>query len=109
MPPVVTCSALTLEGINEIWDIVLYHRENKKGTGEFDEKRKKQAVDWMWSLVEEGLKDQFYKIPDVRKMLPKLTKEVERGKTAPTAAAHELLSSFSNKRIKKKVGNDKRK
>jgi len=109
MPPVMTCSALTLEGINEIWDIVLNHRENKKGNGEFDEKRKKQAVDWMWSLVEEGLKDQFYKIPDVRKMLPKLTKEVERGKTAPTAAAYELLSSFSNKRIKKKVGYTKRK
>jgi len=109
MPPVVTCSALTLEGINEIWDVVLNHRENKKGTGEFDEKRKKQAVDWMWSLVEQGLKDQFYKIPDVKKMLPKLTKEVERGKTAPAAAAYELLSSFSNKRIKKKVGYNKRK
>jgi len=104
MPPVVTCSAVTLEGINEIWDVVLNHRENKKGTGEFDEKRKKQAVDWMWSLVEQGLKDQFSKIPDVRQMLPKLTKEVERGKTAPTAAAYELLSSFSNKKIKKKVG-----
>ena len=109
MPPVVTCSALTLEGINGIWEVVLNHRENKKGTGEFDEKRKKQAVDWMWSLVEQGLKDQFYKIPDVRKMLPKLTKEVERGKTAPAAAAYELLSSFSNKRIKKKVGYNKRK
>jgi len=99
MPPVVTCSALTLEGINEIWDIVLNHREKQKGSGEFEEKRKKQAVDWMWSLVEEGLKDQFYKIPDVIKMLPKVTKEVERGKTAPTAAVYELLSSISNKKI----------
>lgn len=99
MPPVVTCSALTLEGINEIWEIVLNHREKQKGSGEFEEKRKKQAVDWMWSLVEEGLKDQFYKMPDVIKMLPKVTKEVERGKTAPTAAVYELLSSFSNKKI----------
>jgi hypothetical protein len=32
-------------------------------------------------------------------MLPKVTKEVERGKTAPTAAVYELLSSFSNKKI----------
>jgi len=99
MPLVVTCSALTLEGINEIWEIVLNHREKQKGSGEFEEKRKKQAVDWMWSLVEEGLKDQFYKMPDVIKMLPKVTKEVERGKTAPTAAVYELLSSFSNKKI----------
>lgn len=108
-PPVVTCSALKLEGVENIWEIILNHREKLKSTGEFEENRKNQSIEWMWSLVEEGLKDQFYKNPDVRKMLPKIKKKVERGKTAPTAAAYELLSSFSNKRIKKKVGYKKRK
>jgi len=42
-------------------------------------------------------------------MLSKITKEVERGKTAPTAAAYELLSSFSDKEIKNKVEYKKRK
>ncbi|OQY14156.1 MAG: methylmalonyl Co-A mutase-associated GTPase MeaB [Desulfobacteraceae bacterium 4572_187] len=97
-PPVVTCSALNLEGIKKIWKIILNHREKLKSTGGFEENRKNQSIDWMWSLVEEGLKDQFYKNPDIKKMLPKIKKEVERGKTAPTAAAYELLSSFSNKR-----------
>jgi len=98
-PPVITCSALTQAGIENIWNIILDHREKLKSTGEFEQNRKNQSIDWMWSLLEEGLKDQFYKNPDVIKMLPKITKEVERGKTAPTAAAYKLLSSFSNKKI----------
>ncbi|MBW2219867.1 MAG: methylmalonyl Co-A mutase-associated GTPase MeaB [Deltaproteobacteria bacterium] len=97
-PPVVTCSAIKLEGIESIWEIILNHREKLKSTGEFKANRKNQSIDWMWSLVEEGLKDQFYKNLDIKKMLPKIKKEVERGKTAPTAAAYELLSSFSNKK-----------
>jgi len=92
LPPVVTCSALTLEGIVEIWKIVLDHRSKLKNTGEFEQKRKKQALEWMWALVEEGLRNKFYKDPDIKRRLPKITKKVERGKTAPTAAAFELLS-----------------
>ena len=103
-PPVVTCSALKLEGVDNIWDIVLNHREKLKSTGEFEENRKSQSIEWMWSLVEEGLKDQFYKNPDVKKILPKISKEVEKGRTAPTAAAYKLLSVFSDKKIEKKVG-----
>lgn len=99
LPPVTTCSAIKIEGIENIWDIILDHREKLKSTGEFEEKRKKQSIEWMWSLVEEGLKEQFYKNSAVKAMLPKITKEVERGKIAPTAAAFELLSSFSYKRV----------
>ena len=99
LPPVTTCSAIKIEGIENIWDIILDHREKLKSTGEFEEKRKKQSIEWMWSLVEEGLKEQFYKNSVVKAMLPKITKEVERGKIAPTAAAFELLSSFSYKRV----------
>ena len=97
LPPVVTCSALKLEGIEKIWEIVLSHREKLKSTGEFEVNRRNQYIEWMWSLVEEGLIDQFYKNLEVKKMLPKFSKEVEKAKIAPTAAAYELLSSFSSK------------
>ena len=97
LPPVVTCSALKLEGIENIWEIVLSHREKLKSTGVFEENRRNQSIEWMWSLVEEGLLYQFYKKPDVKKMLPKISKKVEKAKIAPTAAAYKLLSSFSNK------------
>jgi LAO/AO transport system kinase len=90
-PPVLTCSALTMEGLDEIWQIILKHRKKLMAAGEFEEKRRKQTTDWMWSMVEEGLRDYFYNNPNIKKVLPKITEEVERGKTSPTVAASELL------------------
>ena len=91
-PPVLTCSAINMTGINDIWDTVLDHRKKHEASGEIYVRRKQQAVDWMMSIVEQGLKDHFFKDPGVKKMLQKLTRQVEKGRAAPTAAAGELLS-----------------
>jgi len=61
-PPVLNCSAIEMTGIDEIWSTVLEHRKKFTATGELKANRKKQAVDWMWSLIEEGLKKNFIKI-----------------------------------------------
>jgi LAO/AO transport system kinase len=93
-PPVLTCSALEMIGLDEIWEIVLEHKRKLLATGELDEKRRKQSLDWMWSLLEDGLKDQFYKNSDVKKLLPDILKDVEKGTVSPTNAACKLLSVF---------------
>ncbi|MDI6687137.1 MAG: methylmalonyl Co-A mutase-associated GTPase MeaB [Desulfobacterales bacterium] len=90
-PPVLTCSALEITGIEDIWKTVLDHRQRLTATGELESKRKKQAVDWLWSLLDEGLKERFYNNPDVKRMLPKMKREVEKGLIAPTNAAQKLL------------------
>ena len=90
-PPVLTCSAITMVGIDEIWQTILDHRKKLEKSGELADKRKKQALDWMWALVEESLKDRFYNNPDIQKVLPKIIEAVECGTIAPTAAAHQLL------------------
>jgi LAO/AO transport system kinase len=95
-PPVLTCSALTMSGIEAIWDTVLRHRAVFGSSGELEERRRQQAVAWMWSLVEEGLKDRFARRPDVRRQLPRILHEVERGSLAPTAAAERLLFSLDS-------------
>ena len=90
-PPVLTCSAVTMDGLAEIWQTILDHRQKLESAGELAEKRRKQSLDWMWALVEEGLIDRFYKNPGVENSLPKIVKAVEEGKTGPTIAAHKLL------------------
>lgn len=95
-PPVLTCSALEMIGIEEIWQTVLEHREKFMETGELEANRRKQAVDWMWSLVKEGLKEQFNNNPQVKKMLPRILKEVKEGTTASTIAANKLLFFLDN-------------
>jgi LAO/AO transport system kinase len=93
-PPVLTCSAMTLSGVEAIWATVLDHRRKLTASGELDEKRRRQALDWMWSLVEEGLRERFRKHKKIQEHLPRLSREVEAGRITPTAAASELLLSL---------------
>ncbi len=96
-PPVVTCSALTLAGIDKIWETALKHRKTMLRTGELAQKRQTQALDWMWSLIDEGLKARFFNHAEVKKHLVKIKLSVETGKTSPVIAAKELLFLLDNK------------
>ena len=96
-PPVLTCSALELTGIDTIWKTVLKHREVFSQSRELEQKRRQQAVAWMWSLIDEGLKERFARQPDIKKQLPRILREVERGALDPTAAADKLLFLLDNK------------
>ena len=90
-PPIVTLSALQKQGIDEFWKKILSFQEIMKKTGEFEEKRKKQALAWMWSMIESGLQYRFRKHPRVHASLPKLSSDVASGKITPGVAAHTLL------------------
>jgi LAO/AO transport system kinase len=96
-PPVLTCSALEMIDIDVIWDTVTEHHRKLTQTGELIANRKKQAADWMWSLVKEGLNDRFYQNPEVQKILPETIKEVENGTIASTIAANRLLDLLDNR------------
>jgi len=96
-PPVLTCSAREVSGIEGVWDMVLEYTDKLGNTGELAEKRRKQALDWMWSLVEEGLRDRFRKNAEIKNLLPAITADVERGETAATLAAARLLFLLDKK------------
>ena len=96
-PSVLTCSALEMIDIDVIWECVLKHHRIFTQTGELVANREIQAVDWMWSLVKEGLKDRFYQNPEVKKILPETIKEVENGALASTIAASRLLDLLDDK------------
>ena len=93
--PVLTCSALTRDGLGDIWKAILDYRQKLTEAGEMAEKRRLQAIDWMWSLVENRLKERFFNNPKVKAQLSAIVDAVENEKTTPTAAANELLSLHS--------------
>jgi LAO/AO transport system kinase len=95
-PPVLTCSALEMTGIEQIWKMVLKHHEVVTQSGELEQKRREQAVAWVWALVDEGLKGRFTRHPEIKKQLPRILREVERGSLAPTSAADRLLFFLDN-------------
>ena len=91
---VVTCSALTGEGIAEIWETILEHRCQLEASGAFAERRARQALDWMQELVMLELHQEFQSHPAVARRLPELKKAVREGKLSPLAASRELLGLF---------------
>lgn len=97
-PPVMTCSALEGKGIAEIWSTVMTHREKMTASGEIETRRKKQAIDWMWSLVDDGLKYRFHQNRRVKKELSAIAEDVKNGNMTPTSAANRLLFFLDNKR-----------
>ncbi len=92
--PVLTCSALTGDGIAEIWQTIGDYRETRSNSGEFDSRRADQARAWMWSEIEENLIAALRGHPDVVGRVAGLEADVAAGKTAPSAAAKEMLVIF---------------
>jgi LAO/AO transport system kinase len=90
-PVVVTVSAARGDGIAKFWIEIERHHKVLTDTGELAAKRRRQAVDWMWSLIDAGLRDRFRRNPLVRRDLDALSRSVAQGETTPGAAAYRLL------------------
>ena len=92
IPPVLTCSALTGDGIAELWSQIEQHRAVMEKSGDFDRRRVGQQIDWMWSTVNERLVEEFRSRVDVRERADQLEKLLAEGSITPTAAARQLLA-----------------
>ncbi|MCB9762867.1 MAG: methylmalonyl Co-A mutase-associated GTPase MeaB [Alphaproteobacteria bacterium] len=93
-PPVLTCSALSEEGLPEIWAKVGEHRAARQASGAFETRRQAQALRWMWDLVDDRLRDALRRHRAVAERLPELESAVAAGTLPPTAAAERLLAAF---------------
>ncbi|THF63974.1 methylmalonyl Co-A mutase-associated GTPase MeaB [Pseudothauera nasutitermitis] len=89
--PVLTLSALRHDGVERFWQTVCDYRVAMENSGEFAGKRRRQALAWMWDLIDAGLRQHFRQHPAVRGELPALSRAVERGEATPAAAALRLL------------------
>jgi LAO/AO transport system kinase len=90
-PPVLTCSATEKTGISEVWDMIVKHNNILKKSGELDIKRKKQAISWMWNMIEDGIKKHFINLPEVKNIIPNVEKQVKKSAITPTRAAKKIL------------------
>jgi len=91
-----TCSSLNGEGIPALWDVIGDFTESTKQSGVFEERRRMQAKEWMYSLVNEQLQKRFFQNDRIKRMLPKLENEVIAGEKTVTQAVHEAFMDFYN-------------
>ena len=92
--PTLLCSALHNQGIDEVWEMILGFVATMKQHGEFEQRRRLQATDWMWSLVMDELKAMFLRDKNVAAMVDQLQTGVKQGTTSAGAAARRLLEAF---------------
>ncbi len=90
-PPVLTMSALENNGVSEMWDTVLQHRTVLTEAGEFEAKRRRQQVDWMWAMVRDAVLDRVLNAPDVKAARANIEQRVREGTLTPALAAERLL------------------
>ena len=92
--PALLCSALHGEGIAEAWTAIKDFRVRMQQSGEFENKRRLQASDWMWTLLIDDIKEMFLRDRNVEALLGQVQDAVANGTTTPSAAARRLLEAF---------------
>jgi LAO/AO transport system kinase len=92
--PALLCSALHGEGIAEAWAAIKDFRVRMQQSGEFENKRRLQASDWMWTLLIDDIKEMFLRDRNVEALLGQVQDAVANGTTTPSAAARRLLEAF---------------
>jgi LAO/AO transport system kinase len=95
-PPVVTCSALEGTGVDEVWERVTAHREHLGPDGVAD-KRARQQLDFMWSLVRDELDQRLRHSAGVRQVRSEVGEAVLRGELPATVAADRILAAYDRK------------
>lgn len=93
LPPVLTCSGLTGDGVDTVWESVLDHRKHLGDNGIAD-RRAGQQVELSWALVRDELISRLHRSPAVRGVRAEVESQVRSGALSAAAAADQLLATF---------------
>ncbi|MCA1796054.1 MAG: methylmalonyl Co-A mutase-associated GTPase MeaB [Geobacteraceae bacterium] len=91
--PVLTCSALKDIGIDTIWETLKEFRSSMHTSGEFEQKRRQQAREWMWTLLQDDLKELFIRDKNVAPSCPRSRRVSSRGAPPPEPRAAACWSA----------------
>ncbi len=93
-PPVTTYSALTGDGIAELWAQVTAHRDKLTATGEIAARRRAQQVKWMWTMLDEFWRARITSEAKLKAKLPRIEAAVAAGELSPASAVDELVAAL---------------
>jgi LAO/AO transport system kinase len=91
---VMQMSALTGSGIDAFWDRITRFHSTRRASGEFEARRRRQALDWTWDLIHARLLAAFRRHPVIRAELDGTLRDVLAARIAPSSAARTLLDKF---------------
>lgn len=92
--PVLTCSALTKDGLDEVWQACLDHRAWLDETIGLAHHRAIQQADWMRAQIEGAVVDALRGTPELIALGRTLEAQVEAGTTSALEASEAFLARF---------------
>lgn len=90
-PKALSCSALSGQGVDEVWQLICRFKEHLSQSGIFDERRREQNAHWLRTLLTEGVLAQFFAREQIRASLPQIEQAVEAGELPVVEAVERLL------------------
>ena len=90
-PPVLTCSALSGLGINDIWQLIDQHQRLLTQSGERTRQRQRQALDWFRMLLRQRIERQFFSQADLMDKMQRIERQVVNGELLPGVAVAQLV------------------
>ena len=94
--PTALCSALSGEGVPELWEDVLRYIAMRKEQGSFLKNRQQQSLEWLHTLIGEYLRRRFYEQPAIQEALIALTKDMAEGRATPASALQALIALYEH-------------
>ncbi|MDQ6658838.1 MAG: methylmalonyl Co-A mutase-associated GTPase MeaB [Actinomycetota bacterium] len=93
LPPVLTCSGLTGDGVGAVWQSCVRHAEH---LGEEGLARKRSGQQWelAWALVRDELAQRLARSPEAQKAQSALRRAVLAGELGAAQASDEILRAF---------------
>jgi len=88
---VMTVSAATGAGLDEMWEHIVEHRRGLEASGKLDERRAQGRLAQMRVLLERRLLEQFKSQPGQSQRLAEVEQAVKQGKITPESAIETLL------------------
>ena len=93
-PRVYTCSATEGNGLSDIWNGIEDFLKFTKQNGYYQRNRHRQAKYWMYETINEALRENFYRNPQVEAHLKENEELVLSDKKSSFIAARDLLNDY---------------
>ncbi len=91
-PKVIRISALSGQRLTEFWNEITGFKDIQSANGEWQNRRRTQALKWLQELIASGLHRAFNQNSRVASHLPMLEQDVLEGRMAASTAARQLLA-----------------
>lgn len=88
------CSALQKTGLLELWAVMREFEKVTKKSGAFENRRQRQIIAWVKTMIDEHLHNLFYEDPVIKGRLPEVRAAVLAGVVSPSQAVTELIKTF---------------